>query len=132
MEYICTCPTCQRIKVDHCPPAGLLLPLTVPTLCCGCISHDFLDLPVPVTRSCHGFLQAHIERLAGRVWLVPTFKTATAETDTRNFKLVASVFRDVRLPDVLISDRDKRFSSAFWTSLHAALGSSLIFGSPRH
>ena len=33
---------------------------------------------------------------------------------------------------MLVSDRDKRFTSAFWTSLHEALGASLIFGSPQH
>jgi hypothetical protein len=42
------------------------------------------------------------------------------------------VFRDAGLPDVLVSDRDTRFTSAFWTGLHAALGASLIFGSPHH
>ncbi len=64
------------------------------------------------------------------MWLVPTSKSDTAETAARNF--IASVFRDVGLPDVLVSDRDTRFTSAFWTGLHNALGSSLIFGSPHH
>ena len=45
---------------------------------------------------------------------------------------VASVFRDVGLPNVLVSDSDTLFTSAFWTSLHGALGASLIFGSPPH
>ena len=58
-------------------------------------------------------------------WLVPTFKTATAETAARH--LVTSV-----LPDVLVSDRDTRFTSAFWTGLHLAMGASLIFNSPHH
>ena len=52
----------------------------------------------------------HIDLLTGRVWLVPTFKTATAEAAARNFD--GSVFRDVGLPDVLVSDRDARFTSA--------------------
>ena len=42
------------------------------------------------------------------------------------------MFRDVGLPEVLVSDRDTRFTSAFLTSLHEALGSSLIFGSQHH
>ena len=42
------------------------------------------------------------------------------------------MFRDVGLPDVLVSDRDTRFTSAFWTGLHAALGASLVYGSPHH
>jgi hypothetical protein len=36
------------------------------------------------------------------------------------------------LTGVLVSDRDMRFTSAFWTDLHAALGASLVFGSPHH
>ncbi len=74
--------------------------------------------------------QVHIDLLTGRVWLVPTFKNATSGTAARNF--IASVFRDVGLPDVLLSDRDTRFTSAFCAGLHAALGISLIFGSPHH
>ncbi len=76
---------------------------------------------MPVARSGHDFLQVHNWQRHASVWLVPTSKTATDEMATRNF--VASVFRDVALPDVLVSDRD----SAFWTALHAALG-----GSPHH
>ena len=66
----------------------------------------------------------HIDLLTGRVWLVPTFKTATAEGAARNF--VGSVFRYVGLPAVLVSDRDTRFTSAFCTGLYAALRASLI------
>jgi hypothetical protein len=114
--------------VDHQAPAGLLFPLPVPTRWGGCISLDFLELPA--ARSGHDFLQLHIDLLTGRVLLVPTFKTATSQTGARNF--VASVFRNVGLPDVLVSDRDTRFTSAFWTGLHAALGALLMFGSPHH
>ena len=42
------------------------------------------------------------------------------------------MFRDVGLPDVLVSDRDTRVTSAFWTGLHKGLGASLIFGLPNH
>ena len=99
-EYIRTCPTCQRVKANHLLPAGLLSPLPVPTRRGGCISLDFIELPT--ARSGHDFVQVHIDLLTGRVWLVPTAKTATSETAARKF--VASVFRDVGLPDVLVSD----------------------------
>ena len=88
-----TCPTCQRVKAEGRRP----------------IIFDFLELPV--ARSGHDFLQVHIDLLTGRVWLVPTFKTATAETAARNF--IGSVFRDVELQDALVSDRDTRFTSPF-------------------
>ena len=98
-----------------------------PTGSGGCISLDILELPV--ARSGNNFLQVHIDSLTGCVWPVPTCETATAETAARS-KFVASVFRDVGLPATLVSDRDTRFTSAFWTGLHAALGASRIFGSP--
>ena len=62
---------------------------------------------MPVALSGHDFLQVRIDLLIGRVWLVPTFKTATGEEAARN--LAGSVFRDVGLPAVLVSDRDTRF-----------------------
>ncbi len=127
-EFVQICPTCQRVKADHLPAAGLLFPLLVPTCRGGSISLDFLELPM--ARCGHDFLQVHIDLLTFRVWFIPTFKTATAETAARNFD--SSVFRDVGLPDVFISDRNTRFTSAFWIGLHAALGSSLVFGSPHH
>ena len=80
-ECVRTCLTCQRVKVDHLPPDGLLYLLPVSTRRGGCISLNFLELPF--ARSCHDFLQVHIDLLTGRVRLVPTFKTATAEEKER-------------------------------------------------
>ena len=70
------------MKADHLQQAGLLYPLPVPTRRGGCISLDFLELQV--ARSGHDFLRVHVDLLSGRVRLVPTFKTATAETAARN------------------------------------------------
>ncbi len=67
-----------------------------------------------------------MDLLMGLAWLVPTFKTATAEVTARNF--IGSVFRDVGLPDTIISDSYARFTSSSWTAVHA----SLIFGSQHH
>ena len=127
-EFIRPCPTCQRVKAEHGAPPGLLYPLPVPTRRGGTIGLDFVEMPTAA--SGHDFLQVHIDFLTGRVWLVPTWKRATAAVAADNF--IASVFRDVGLPDTLVSDRDTRFTSEFWTSLHAALGTSLIFGSQHH
>jgi hypothetical protein len=84
----------------------------------------------PTAVSGHDSLQVHIDLLTGRVWLVPTSETATAEVAARNF--VGSVFRGVGLPDTFVSDRDARFAGSFRTALRAALGASLIFVSPHY
>ena len=77
-------------------------------------------------------------------YLIPKCKTFTASSGCVPLRGVLvsdlpwivriqwSVFRDVGLPDVLVSDRDTRFTSAFWAGLHAALGASLVYGSPHH
>ena len=59
-------------------------------------------------------------------------KTATAGPAPAARNFVGSECRDVRLPDVLVSDRDTLFTSAFWTGLHSALGASPIYGSQHH
>ena len=64
------------------------------------------------------------------MWLVPTFKSATLEVAARNF--VASVFHDVGLPYTIVSYQDCLFTAEFWTSLHRALGSTLILGLQEH
>ena len=77
-------------------------------------------------------------------YFIPKCKTFTASSGCVEYLyrichglcIQGSVFRDVGLPDVLVSDRDTRFTtrftSAFWTCLHAALGASFIYGSPHH
>ena len=85
---------------------------------------------MPIAQSGHDFLQVHIDFLTGRIWLVPTFKSVTSSAAAINF--MSSVFRDVGLPDALVSDRDTRFTSEFAAALHAALSTSLVFGSPYH
>jgi len=126
--FVRACPTCQRIKAEHGLPPGLTFPLPVPARRGGAISLDFMELPR--SRSGRDFLQVHIDLLTGRVWLVPTVKTCTSEMAAANF--VGSVFRDVGLPDCIVSDRDTRFVAEFWTSLHDCLGTRLVFGTPHH
>ena len=76
---MCTCSTCRRVKADHLPLACLLYSLPVPARCGGCVSLDFLNLPV--ARSGHDFLQVHINLLTWHVWLVLTFKTRRQRRD---------------------------------------------------
>ena len=127
---MCTRPTCQRVKEDHLPLQVFSPPF--PTPCVGVASSSSTSSNfrwlAPATTSCRCILI-----LTSRVWLVRTFKTATAETAARNF--VVSVFLNAGLPDVLVLDSDMRCTSAFWTArractaVHAALGMMLIFGS---
>ena len=88
----------SRVLAYHLPQASLLSPLPVPTQRGGL---GFLKLHV--ARSGHDFLQVHIDLLTWSVWLV---RHSRQPLPRRQLNVVASVSRNVRLPDVLlVSDR---------------------------
>ena len=120
-----TCPTCQRVKADHLPgrPAA---PPTGSDASRRVYQPGVLDfLELPVARSSHDFLQVHRARVAG-----PVLQDRHSRDGSAQLRRVG--VPRVGLPDVLVSDRETRFTSAFWTGLNAALGASLIYGSPYH
>ena len=127
-EFVCACPTCHCIKAEHCLPARLTFPLLVLTCQGGTISLDFMELPT--ARSGHNFMQVQLNLLTGSLWLVQTFKTCMAQNAATNF--IGLVFQELGLLDCIISDSNTRFIANFWTSLHEALGTLLIFGTPHH
>ena len=116
--FFASCPTCQRTKAEHGPPAGLLFPLPVPSRRGGTVSLDFLELPK--ARSGHNFMQVHVNLLTCRVWLVQTFKSATSEVVACNF--VTSVFHDVGLPNTMcqIGTADSKWSFGHPCTAHWA------------
>ena len=114
----CTCAPARRVSASrsttcHRPACGCPANPRSP---CDAADVSAWTLPAPITTFC----KVHIDLLKGRLWLVPTPKAATAQSAAHNFAV--SVFREVRLPDVLVSDSNlnMRLASAFWTDLHAA------------
>ena len=62
------------------------------------------------------------------------FAPCTKEIATVDYAklFVDNVFRLHGLPEVIISDRDPRFTSKFWTSLFDLLGTDLRFSTAFH
>ena len=112
-------PTCQRAKADL-PPAGRPYPLPVAKRRGGCVSLDFLDLPV--ARSGRDFVQVHTAQRDS--WPGACGRCRPSRPPPPAPNLVGSVLRDAGLPDALVSDRDTRFAGVRWTGLHAAHRSS--------
>ena len=71
-----------------------------------------------------------VDRLTKRVHFAPCTKEVTASDYARIF--VDTVFRHHGLPEVIISDRDPRFTSKFWTTLFELLGTDLRFSTAFH
>lgn len=127
-EYIKTCDLCQRNKATNRLPLGLLQPLPTPSRNWEHVSLDFImELP-----PANGFnaIAVFVDKLSKMAHFAPTTTTVSAVDSARLF--FDRVFRHHGLPRVIISDRDPRFTSDFWTSLFKLTGTKLAMSSAFH
>ena len=116
------------MKSDHRKPTGLLQPIPIPTRRWEQITTDLVtDLP---ESHGHTAIAVFVDRLSKMVHFAPCRKEVTAEEYARLF--VDTVFRHHGMPEVIISDRDPRFTSKFWTQLFKLLGTDLRFSTAFH
>ena len=128
IQYVKTCPTCQMMKSDNRAKAGLLQPLEIPSRKWAHVTTDLVtDLP-----ESNGFtaIIVFVDKLTKMVHLAGCKKEVTAMEYAQIF--VDNVFRLHGLPEVIISDRDPRFTSKFWRSLFDLLGTDLRFSTAFH
>ena len=128
-KFCMTCGTCQAIKPSTQRPAGLLHPLPIPTRPWESIGMDFIG-PLPPSPEGYNFIWVVVDRLTTMVHLVALKTSATAtEVAERYLKEI------VRLHGVagsIVSDRDPRFTSIFWTEVHRLLGTKLLMSTSFH
>jgi hypothetical protein len=128
-EYVRSCPSCQAVKPSQRPPIGLLQPLDVPLRPWESVSVDFIT-HLPKTKSGHTAICVFVDRLTKMIIVEPTTDQVTAkEVATLYFR---AVFRHHGLPTSLVSDRDSKFTSAFWIELQQALQTHLNMSSAGH
>ncbi|GAA5994050.1 hypothetical protein JCM11641_000614 [Rhodosporidiobolus odoratus] len=131
-DYIKSCEVCSRSKSATSKPFGLLHPLVVPLRPWATAGMDFV-VGLPPVRY-HGEVVDSIllvtDFLSRAVVLIPLPSTASASDVADQY--YDSVFRRFGLQDSLVSDRDLKFTSRFWRSLHERLGTELKFSSSAH
>ncbi|KAF1328944.1 Pol protein, partial [Globisporangium splendens] len=111
-NYVRSCEQCQRVK-----PAGKnkapLHPLPIPQDCWKSVSMDFVfGFPEDKTRNTG--VVVFVDRLSKMVHVAP------------------HVFRYHGLPESIVSDRDPRFTAAFWRELFRLLGTDLALSTADH
>lgn len=129
VERFCTsCGTCQTTKTSNARPAGLLHSMPVPLYPWQSMGMDFVG-PFPTA---HGFnyLLVVICRLTSMVHLLPCRVTDTAADIAALY--VREVVRLHGLPETIVSDRDSKFTSAFWREVHRTLGTKLLMSTSFH
>lgn len=118
-QYVKQCDLCQRNKSTNQKPVGLLKPLEAPKRKWESVSMDYIT-QLPRTKSGHDAILVFVDRLTKMTHFVPTVTSVTAEDTAKLF--IKHVVRLHGLPDNIVSDRDPRFTSAFWAEVCSRLG----------
>ena len=127
--YVTSCNECQRTKSKTTKPQGLLQPLKPPEQKWSSITMDFIT-PLPKTKSGHSAILVVVDRLSKQLHFIPTTQDVNAQETAKLFK--DNIYRHHGIPDTIISDRDKIFTSMFWKELFRLLGTKLRPSSAYH
>lgn len=113
-NYCQGCSTCQQQKDFAGKKFTVPNPLDVPTSRWGSLATDFI-VGLPKTSKGFDAITTWVDRLSRRVHFIPCRGTDTAVDTVACF--FESIFKHHGLPDNVVSDRDPKFTSKFWTHL---------------
>lgn len=129
-KWVNQCDACQRVKVEHQVPAGLLRNLPIPTWKWESISMDFITgLPTRPGRS-NDAIWVVVDRLTKVAHLVSV--KSTDQSPILAEKYIDEILRLHGVPANIVSDRDPKFSSIFWRDLQRALGTDVHMSTAFH
>ena len=128
-DYVVSCSKCQRNKSENRKAAGLLQPIEPPATKGSAISIDFVG-PLPTTARKKDAIFVMVDSFTKRVFYEPVRMTITAKQAAK--VLFDRVVRHQGLPETIVSDRDPRFTSKFWTALWEQCGSKLAMSTSFH
>jgi RNase H-like domain found in reverse transcriptase/Reverse transcriptase (RNA-dependent DNA polymerase)/Retroviral aspartyl protease/Integrase zinc binding domain/Retrotransposon gag protein len=128
-QFVLKCLTCQKVKIEHQRPGGLLQSIEVPQWKWDSISMDFV-VGLPLTLSGHDSIWVIVDRLTKSAHFLPIKINYPLARLAQLY--VNEIVRLHGVPESIISDRDPRFTSEFWKSLQLALGTKLKFSTSYH
>ena len=110
-QFVYACLTCQKSKVEHQRPAGLLQPLEVPEWKWDSISMDFVT-GLPSTPKGHDAIWVIVDRLTKSAHFVPINISFPVPRLVEIY--IQTIVKLHGVPSSIVSDRDPRFTSDFW------------------
>ena len=111
-------------QVEHQHLAGLLQPLPVPEWKWEVVSMDFIT-GLPMTCRQHDSIMVVVDKLTKAAHFIPVKSMHKIDDIAKIF--MKEIFKLHGLPKAIVSDRDPKFTSNFWKSLFADLGTKLNF-----
>jgi hypothetical protein len=128
-QFVEQCLTCQQVKVEHQRPSGLLQSLSIPEWKWEHISMDFVS-GLPRSPKGHDAIWVIVDRLTKSAHFIPIRMNYSLDQLAQLY--VEEIVRLHGIPVSIVSDRDPRFTSRFWKSLHKVLGTNLNFSTTFH
>lgn len=127
-SFIKQCAVCQQAKHELCKPPGLLNPLPIPSGPWSDVSMDFIEaLPKVIGYS---VILVVVDRFTKYAHFFPVKHPYTAVSIARLF--FDNVVKLHGIPNSIVSDRDKVYTSAFWQELFALIKTKLQLSSAYH
>lgn len=112
-QFVAECTICQQAKPERVKYPGLLQPLSVPDFAWQVVSLDFIEgLPVSQKYNC---ILVVVDKFSKYAHFIPLKHPFTAMQVALVF--LDHVFKLHGLPEAIISDRDRVFTSSLWQEL---------------
>ena len=129
-DFIRHCPECLILQTRRHAPYGSLNPISSPPVPFHTITIDFI-LALPLSDRDFDAAMSVTDKFTKRVTFAAG-KTTWSAKDWAGTLLDTLDVADWGLPKVIISDRDRKFLSDFWTTIFHKLGVSLLYSTAYH
>jgi len=111
IDFVRSCPECQKNKTARHQPYGLSSPLELPYAPWQSVAMDFIT-ELPVSEKCDQ-LWVIIDRFTKMAHFIPLLQDGKTAADLAKI-FAREVWRFHGLPTDIMSDRDSRFTSGVW------------------
>ncbi|XP_028096045.1 uncharacterized protein LOC114295956 [Camellia sinensis] len=128
-QYVAQCLVCQQVKVEYQRPAGKLQHLPIPEWKWEHITMDFVT-GLPRTQGGNNAIWVIVDRLTKSTHFLAFKVGFSLEKFAKLY--IKEIVKLHGIPVTIVFDRDNRFVSMFWRSLHTTLGTSLNFSTAFH
>ena len=128
-NFVSRCLTCQQVNAEHQKPAGKIQALPIPVWKWDKITMDFVT-GLLRTRRQHDAIRVIVDRLTKSAHFLPVSNDDPLDKLAQLY--VEEIVRLHGVPISIVSNRDPRFTSRFWSSLQDAMGTRLHFSTAFH
>ena len=129
VDFIAKCPNCQQVKYEHQRPGGTLQRMPITEWKWERIAMDFV-VGLPIKMGKYDSIWVIVDRLTMSAQFILVKVTYNAVKLAKLY--ISEVLRLHGVPLSIISDRGTQFTSKFWKTLHAELGTRLDLSTAFH